>query len=81
MERLQRVPVDEPSVLLIGHNPALKQLISELSAGGCAAAFRQDKPKFPTCAFATIEFKFDDWALLFSKSGHLVRITIPADLN
>ena len=81
MERLQRVPIDEPSVLLIGHNPALKQLISELSADGCAAAFRQHTPKFPTCAFATIEFTFDDWALLSSKSGHLVHITFLAGLN
>ncbi len=79
--RLRQVPQSEGSVLLIGHNPALENLTAELSADGTPSALRQLATKFPTCALATIEFTFEDWAVLGAKTGRLIRLAMPGALD
>lgn len=67
LARLQRLPRDVPSVLLIGHNPGLHELAGELAhAEGAAASEvreRLDK-KFPTAALGRFRLKIDDWKSL-----------------
>ena len=80
-DQLRQVPQAESSVLLVGHNPALENLTAELSADGTPSALRQLAIEFPTCALATIEFNFEDWAVLVPQTGRLIRLAIPDALD
>ena len=70
---------DDTTILVIGHNPALEQLTGYLAADGTPSAMRQLNTKFPTCALATLEFTFNDWASIGPKSGRLIRLSIPGE--
>jgi len=69
----------DATILVIGHNPALKQLTRYLVADGTHSAVQQLNTKFPTCALATLEFTFNDWASIGPKSGRLIRLSIPGE--
>ncbi|MBT5496838.1 MAG: histidine phosphatase family protein [Alphaproteobacteria bacterium] len=70
---------DDTTILVIGHNPALEQLTGYLAADGAPSAMRQLNTKFPTCALATLEFTFNDWASIGPKTGRLIRLSIPGE--
>ena len=70
---------DDTTILVIGHNPALEQLTGYLAADGAPSAMRQLNTKFPTCAVATLEFTFNDWASIGPKTGRLIRLSIPGE--
>jgi phosphohistidine phosphatase len=56
IERLRRVPDDVPSVMVIGHNPAVQVLVLRLAAGAADDPELADaRRKFPTGALATLE--------------------------
>jgi phosphohistidine phosphatase len=61
-------------VLVIGHNPALQDLLSELTGADEA---------FPTAALAEIDLPIDDWAEIRQSDLHgmLVRLRRPRDLD
>jgi phosphohistidine phosphatase len=67
IDRLHRVPDDTPSVMLVGHNPAMQMLVLRLTGAngdghGNGASDRLDgdlaevQRKFPTGALATLTF-------------------------
>ena len=66
LDRLRRVPEDAPSVMLIGHNPAVQMLVLRLTGayGGegkrnkaqLDAGLAELQRKFPTGALATLTF-------------------------
>ena len=70
---------DDTTILVIGHNPALEQLTGYLAADGAPSTMRQLNTKFPTCALATLEFTFNDWASIGPKTGRLIRLSIPGE--
>ena len=70
---------DDTTILVIGLNPALEQLTGYLAADGAPSAMRQLNTKFPTCALATLEFTFNDWASIGPKTGRLIRLSIPGE--
>jgi phosphohistidine phosphatase len=56
IDRLRDVPDDVPSVMVIGHNPALQVLVLRLaSRAGEPAEVAEVQRKFPTGALATLE--------------------------
>lgn len=61
-------------VLVIGHNPALQDLLSQLTGVNEA---------FPTAALAEIDLPIDDWAQIRQSDlrGMLVRLRRPRDLD
>ncbi len=79
LKRLSRISDNHATILVIGHNPALEQLTGYLAADGAPSAMRQLSTKFPTCALATLEFTFDDWASIGPKTGRLIRLSIPEE--
>ena len=66
---LLRAQPDEPgTLLLVGHNPSMHQLVSDLSGGAGDA--------FPTAATAIIEFD-GDWSDLWPGAGRLTSFWTP----
>jgi phosphohistidine phosphatase len=56
VERLRLVPPDLPSVMVIGHNPAMQVLVLRLATRD-GAHFDEVERKFPTGALATLSFE------------------------
>jgi phosphohistidine phosphatase len=78
LERLRRVEDDTPSVVLVGHNPAVQDLAVRLAADG-EDRTRLER-KFPTGALLTIELPGDPWASLGDSVGDVLRFVTPRDL-
>jgi phosphohistidine phosphatase len=78
LERLQRVPDEIDSVMLIGHNPAIQELALDLAAGGERRGDVENK--FPTAALATLTVP-DDWQELRPGSAELVAFVTPKELR
>jgi phosphohistidine phosphatase len=81
---LREVPDRANSVMLVGHNPGLEQIVSML------LKHDQNDPhhyrsaleeKFPTAAFAVLDFDIADWTQLAEGSGALADFKTPKDLK
>ncbi|HEY6651867.1 MAG TPA: histidine phosphatase family protein, partial [Actinomycetota bacterium] len=79
LQRLQQLPADVGSVMLIGHNPAMQELASLLAAGGD----RLDELRrgFPTAALAELDLGGGSWRELASGRGRLTRFIVPRELG
>ncbi len=83
VERLRRVPADAPSVMVIGHNPAMQVLVLRLAAsddvdGGSELEAVRDK--FPTGALATLTIQCA-WNELSAGCAQLTSFVRPKDLR
>lgn len=78
LEVLAECPGGAGSVLLVGHNPGLEELVEHLC--GDDAARPADGKLLPTATLARITVP-DDWTGLPPDSGSLVGITRPRDLE
>ncbi len=79
IERLRRVPEGTPSVMVIGHNPALQDLVLSLARSD-AGKLSEVERKFPTGALATLVFECP-WSELSAGSAKLVDVVRPRDLH
>jgi phosphohistidine phosphatase len=70
---LRRVADDVESVMLVGHDPSIKELL-ELLAGEALA------DKFPTAALATLELR-GGWSELGPAAASLVALVRPRELE
>jgi phosphohistidine phosphatase len=73
LDRLRRVPKGTPSVMVVGHNPQLQELVLMLTGG-------ELRGKFPTGALATLTFGCP-WSELSAGGAKLVDFVRPRDLN
>jgi phosphohistidine phosphatase len=70
------------SVLLIGHNPGMQDVLFALVAPTAEnALFDEAATKFPTGALAVLELAIDDWGALAEGCGKLTHFTRPRDLD
>lgn len=77
---IRRFGGEAPTLLLVGHNPATEETamrLSETPNGPICADMRQ---KFPTAAYAYLEFAIDSWSDLSYGSGRLISFIKPRDL-
>jgi phosphohistidine phosphatase len=82
MDVLREVHSDTGSVLLIGHNPGLEDLILDLVPEGIDVALRDSiYEKYPTAALAEIEIDIANWTNIERGKGRLIRFTRPRDLD
>ncbi|HLO77376.1 MAG TPA: histidine phosphatase family protein [Magnetospirillum sp.] len=82
LDRLRRLDDHLQSVLLIGHNPGLEHLATELCQGqGNAKRLARLAEKFPTCALATLEAGIAHWGALQDGTCRLTGFLRPADLD
>ena len=79
LERLRAVPEDTPSVLLVGHNPALEDLVNGLGPDGDPGLLARVHEKFPTGALATLACP-GPWKSLEWGAATLEAFVVPADL-
>ena len=70
------------SVLMVGHNPGLEDLIFDLVPDDGSSPLRDVvEVKFPTASFAVLELDVASWADLKERCGNLVHLTRPRDLD
>ncbi|MCC6924753.1 histidine phosphatase family protein [Novosphingobium sp.] len=73
---------DPASILMVGHNPGLEDLIFDLVPDDGSSPLRDVvEEKFPTASFAVLELDIDSWADLKDRCGKLVHLTRPRDLD
>jgi phosphohistidine phosphatase len=77
IERLRAVPEDTSSVVVIGHNPALQNLIVRLARPGPLRD--RANAKLPTGALATLELD-GDWNALTDGGAELTDLLLPREL-
>ena len=80
---LLREQQGEPAtILMVGHNPGLEDLIFDLVPDDGSSPLRDIvEEKFPTAAFARLEMDIDRWEQLEERMARLVELTRPRDLD
>lgn len=70
------------SVLIVGHNPGLQDVLLELVAPAKEnPLFREAVVKFPTAAYAVVECEIDDWSQLKRYCAEVTHFMRPRDLD
>jgi phosphohistidine phosphatase len=73
---------DLPSLLMVGHNPGLEDLIFDLVPDDGASPLRDVvEIKFPTASFAVLELAIERWSDLGEGCGQLAHLVRPRDLD
>jgi phosphohistidine phosphatase len=75
LERLRRLPAAAGSVLVVGHNPGLQELATQLAAPGPARD--QLREHFPTAALATIKLGRGGWSSLAPGRAEVSAFIVP----
>lgn len=79
---LRETDGDPKSILMVGHNPGLEDLIFDLVPDDGSSPLRDVvEVKFPTAAYAVLELNIERWADLADKCARLVHLTRPRDLD
>lgn len=79
---LREIAEPTHSVLLVGHNPGLEDLIFDLVPDDGACPLRAVvEEKFPTATYAVLELDIDRWADLDDGCARLVHLMRPRDLD
>jgi phosphohistidine phosphatase len=82
IDLLREVSGDPASLLMIGHNPGLEDLIFDLVPDDGTSPLRAIvEQKFPTATFAVLECAVDRWADIGPGCARLVELTRPRDLD
>jgi phosphohistidine phosphatase len=82
IDLLRELHGDPESVLMIGHNPGLEDLIFDLVPDDGSSPLRQEvEVKFPTATFAVLDLAIEHWADLDERCGKLVSMVRPRDLD
>ncbi len=82
LDLLREQKDDSSSILMVGHNPGLEDVIFDLVADDGTSPLRDVvEVKFPTASFAVIELDIERWDQLSDRSGRLVHLIRPRDLD
>jgi phosphohistidine phosphatase len=78
VERLRLVPDDVGSLLLIGHNPGLQELVLVMTRE--SELRRRLEAKFPTTALAALAVPGESWRSLAAGPAELTSFVVPREL-
>ncbi|HQS70169.1 MAG: histidine phosphatase family protein [Novosphingobium sp. 28-62-57] len=82
IDLLKELSGDPASVLMVGHNPGLEDLIFDLVPDDGSSPLRAVvEEKFPTATFAVLELDVDSWSDVAEGCARLVEIKRPRDLD
>lgn len=70
-------PAEVETLLLIGHNPGLEELVVELAGDSLDDALEQVRVKFPTSAVAVLAWRGTAWSALAPGTALLTWFTVP----
>lgn len=79
LELVQATDDAKASLLLVGHNPGLENLVLLLSRDG--ELKNEARTKYPTATLAELSFPVDHWSEVREGTGTLVRFIRPRDLD
>ncbi|EFL30662.1 phosphohistidine phosphatase [Streptomyces viridochromogenes DSM 40736] len=74
---VHEVPAEVETLLLIGHNPGLEELVLALAGDGLDDTLEQVRTKFPTSAIAVLSWHGGSWSDLAPGSALLTSVTVP----
>jgi phosphohistidine phosphatase len=78
---LRELPDSAGSALLLGHNPGLQIVATELTGSGDASVRHRLQAKFPTGALAVIDFEVSRWGDVAEGKGRIELFVQPRDLD
>jgi len=82
VELLRELDSDPETVLMVGHNPGLEDLIFDLVPDDGSSPLRDMvEEKFPTAAFAVLELDIPNWREIRDGCARLVHLMRPRDLD
>jgi phosphohistidine phosphatase len=67
--------------LIVGHNPGLELLVTDLSRDDDQGLRRRVAGKFPTGAFAVLELPTRHWSKVKPGAGQVLELILPSDLD
>jgi phosphohistidine phosphatase len=80
----RQTPADVRTLLIVGHDPAMRgltlELASEQPGDAEAEALGRVRAKYPTAAIAVLSFS-GDWAELSPGQARLAEFVVPADFH
>jgi phosphohistidine phosphatase len=74
---VHEVPSGVGTLLLVGHNPGLEDLVLELAGDGLDDTLDRVRTKFPTSAIAVLSWRGPNWWALLPGSALLTSVTVP----
>jgi phosphohistidine phosphatase len=82
MDVLREADDKADSILMIGHNPGMEDMILDLIPEDSGCKLRDAVyEKYPTAAIAEIEIDIDHWRDIERDKGRLIRFVRPRDLD
>ena len=81
LQRIRALDEKVESALIVGHNPGLEMLITELTKDDRKGLRQRIAGKFPTGALAIIEMPAKRWADVAAGSGEIVELILPKELD
>lgn len=74
---MREVSAQTKTLLLIGHNPGLEELVLHLAGDGLDDALDEVRTKFPTSAIAVLAWHGDGWRSLGPGTALLTDMMVP----
>jgi len=82
LDAVHGAPAEAETILLVGHNPGLEQLVLRLVPPRAESDVRGEvEIKYPTASLAEMAFAVDRWDQVADGAGDLVRFVRPRDLD
>ncbi len=82
MDVLRDIGDGPKSVLMVGHNPGMEDMVFDLVPDDGSSPLRDEVyEKYPTGALAQIEIAIDSWADIDRGKGKITRFVRPRDLD
>lgn len=82
LDVLREVSDEHDSVLMVGHNPGMEDVVFDLVADDGSSPLREEvEIKYPTAALAQLDIDIDHWADIGKPIAHLKRFVRPRDLD
>ncbi|MEV6833663.1 histidine phosphatase family protein [Streptomyces sp. NPDC051133] len=77
LEVVRETPPEVETLLLVGHNPGLEELVLELAGDGLDDTLDRVRTKFPTSALAVLTWRGTGWPALAPGVALLTSFTVP----
>ena len=81
LELIRSAPETAETLLLVGHNPGLEQLVLALSGPGAGQLREEVEVKYPTATLAELRLPVEHWADVAEGTAELTRFLRPRDLD